>query len=131
MTTQTTPTITEEMVKKIAVLSSLELTETEVTHAQQNLTKILGFMDQLNQLPLEPYMANTPEGQVASPVVPTVQATGTQAFRPDVPNQPLTREALLSNAPEQEDGAFVVPNILYKNRRSHAHHANHHRTYPS
>ncbi len=112
MTTQNTPTITEEMVKKIAVLSSLELTETEVTHAQQNLTKILGFMDQLNQLPLEPYMANTPEGQVASPVVPTVQATGKEGFRPDVPNQPLTREALLSNAPEQEDGAFVVPNIL-------------------
>ena len=112
MTTQTTPTITEEMVKKIAVLSSLELTDVEVTHAQQNLTKILGFMDQLNQLPLEPYMANTPEGQVASPVVPTVQATGIQGFRPDVPNQPLTREALLSNAPEQEDGAFVVPNIL-------------------
>lgn len=112
MTTQNTPTITEDMVKKIAVLSSLELTETEVTHAQKNLTKILGFMDQLNQLPLEPYMANTTEGQVASPVVPTVQATGTQGFRADVPNQPLTREALLSNAPEQEDGAFVVPNIL-------------------
>jgi aspartyl-tRNA(Asn)/glutamyl-tRNA(Gln) amidotransferase subunit C len=112
MTTQNTPTITEDMVKKIAVLSSLELTDVEVTHAQQNLTKILGFMDQLNQLPLEPYMANTPEGQVASPVVPTVQATGKEGFRPDVPNQPLTREALLSNAPEQEDGAFVVPNIL-------------------
>jgi aspartyl-tRNA(Asn)/glutamyl-tRNA(Gln) amidotransferase subunit C len=112
MTTQNTPTITEEMVKKIAILSSLELTDLEVTHAQQNLTKILGFMDQLNQLPLEAYMANTPEGQVASPVVPTIQATGTQGFRPDVPNQPLTREALLSNAPEQEDGAFVVPNIL-------------------
>ena len=112
MTTPNTPTITEEMVKKIAILSSLELTDIEVTHAQQNLTKILGFMEQLNQLPLEPYMANTPEGQVASPVVPTIQATGKEGFRPDVPNQPLTREALLSNAPEQEDGAFVVPNIL-------------------
>ncbi len=112
MTTTNTPTITEEMVKKIAVLSSLELTETEVTHAQQNLTKILEFMEQLNQLPLEPYMANTPEGQVASPVVPTVEAVGKEGFREDVPNQPLSRAALLSNAPEQEDGAFVVPNIL-------------------
>ena len=112
MTTTNTPTITEEMVKKIAVLSSLELTETEVTHAQQNLTKILGVMEQLNQLPLEPYMANTPEGQVASPVVPTVEAVGKEGFREDVPNQPLSRAALLSNAPEQEDGAFVVPNIL-------------------
>ncbi|MCS6267377.1 MAG: Asp-tRNA(Asn)/Glu-tRNA(Gln) amidotransferase subunit GatC [Vampirovibrio sp.] len=112
MTTPNTPTITEEMVKKIAVLSSLELTATETADAQKNLTKILGFMDQLNQLPLEPYMANTPEGQVASPVVPTVHATGKAGFRQDIPHQPLTREALLSNAPEQEDGAFVVPNIL-------------------
>jgi aspartyl-tRNA(Asn)/glutamyl-tRNA(Gln) amidotransferase subunit C len=112
MTTPNTPTITEEMVKKIAVLSSLELTEKETADAQKNLTKILGFMDQLHQLPLEPFMANTPEGQVASPVVPTVQAKGKEGFRRDVPHQPLTREALLSNAPEQEDGAFVVPNIL-------------------
>jgi Asp-tRNA(Asn)/Glu-tRNA(Gln) amidotransferase C subunit len=25
---------------------------------------------------------------------------------------PLSREALMSNAPETEDGAYVVPNIL-------------------
>jgi aspartyl-tRNA(Asn)/glutamyl-tRNA(Gln) amidotransferase subunit C len=112
MTTNNTPTITEEMVKKIAVLSSLELTETETADAQKNLTKILGFMDQLNQLPLEPFMANTPETQVASPVNPTILAKGKEGFRADTPHQPLTREELLSNAPEQEDGAFVVPNIL-------------------
>jgi aspartyl-tRNA(Asn)/glutamyl-tRNA(Gln) amidotransferase subunit C len=46
-------------------------------------------------------------------VVPTSHAIFlTNAFRNDVEKQDFGREALLENAPEKENGNFIVPKIV-------------------
>jgi aspartyl-tRNA(Asn)/glutamyl-tRNA(Gln) amidotransferase subunit C len=107
--------ITQEMVAKVATLARLELTPEELVSAQGNLSNILGFVEQMNALPLEALddtPQNTPQANTSSPVVPTVEGLGVASFRADEPLQPIALEGLLQNAPQREDTAFVVPNIL-------------------
>jgi aspartyl-tRNA(Asn)/glutamyl-tRNA(Gln) amidotransferase subunit C len=103
--------ITQEMVAKVATLARLELTPEELVSAQGNLSNILGFVEQMNALPLEA-LDDTPQAKTSSPVVPTVEGLGVASFRADEPLQPIALEGLLQNAPQREDTAFVVPNIL-------------------
>ncbi len=104
--------IDAQTVKKVATLSSLALTEDEVQQYQGELSKVLNFVELLNNLPLGDIDVTRPADVVASPVTPTISAHDKTPFRPDVAEMPLSREALMSNAPETEDGAYVVPNIL-------------------
>jgi aspartyl-tRNA(Asn)/glutamyl-tRNA(Gln) amidotransferase subunit C len=76
-------TITKETVEHVAKLARLELTPDEVTRYTEDLGKILSLVEQLNELDLS---------QV------------------DVALQ--VDEALLRNAPHEEDGFFRVPKIL-------------------
>ena len=107
--------ITQAMVAKVATLARLELTPEELVSTQESLSKILGFVEQMNALPLallEDTPQNTPQAKTSSPVVPTVEGLGVSSFRADEPLQPIALEGLLQNAPQREDTAFVVPNIL-------------------
>ena len=104
--------IDAETVKKVAILSSLALTDDEVQQYQGELSKVLDFVELLNNLPLDDIDVTSPADQVASPVTPTISASDKTPFRQDFAEMTLSREALMSNAPETEDGAYVVPNIL-------------------
>lgn len=109
--------ITIETARNVAKLANLALSEAELAQIAPQLTQILNLAGELNALNLD--AVEVPEGQF-NPVLPVITAsaqtvacqTGQQAFRPDVPHTPISREDLLKNAPQQEDGAFVVPNIL-------------------
>ena len=104
--------IDAQTVKKVATLSSLALSDEEVQQYQGELSKVLNFVELLNNLPLGDIDLTRPADLVASPVTPTISAKDKTPFRADVAEMPLSRDALMSNAPETEDGAYVVPNIL-------------------
>lgn len=93
--------ITREDVLHLAQLSSLKLTDEEITRLQNDITNILGYVDLLKSL-------NT-EG-----VEPTYQVTGlSNVWREDkIIDYGLSRNDLLSLAPEIADNSVKVPKVL-------------------
>jgi aspartyl-tRNA(Asn)/glutamyl-tRNA(Gln) amidotransferase subunit C len=104
--------IDEALVRKVAVLGSIALSDEEVQQYQDELSKVLTFVEQLDNLPLGDVQPTTPEEKVKSPVTATTTADSLNAFRKDVAHMPLGRSTLMQNAPDVEAGAYVVPNIL-------------------
>ena len=104
--------IDEATVRKVAILGSIALSDEEVKQYQVELSKVLSFVEQLDNLPLETVKPTTPSQRVASPVTETISATGVTAFRIDEVSMPHSRETLMMNGTETEAGAYVVPNIL-------------------
>ncbi len=91
--------ITKDTVEHVAKLARLELSPEEAERYTQELSKILTFMDQLNELDLS-------QVDVALSVdQPTV-------FREDIGKREFDPTSVLKNAPEEEDGFFRVPKIL-------------------
>ncbi len=93
--------ITREDVLHLAQLSSLKLTDEEISRLQNDITNILGYVDLLKSL-------NT-EG-----VEPTYQVTGlSNVWREDkIIDYGLSRNDLLSLAPEIADNSVKVPKVL-------------------
>jgi aspartyl-tRNA(Asn)/glutamyl-tRNA(Gln) amidotransferase subunit C len=92
--------ISLEQVRHVAVLARLELEPAEEQSLQANLSEILTYIDQLNQLD-------------TSMVPPTVQVgeAGTSMRDDVVTNRPAPDEMLV-NAPEREGHFFKVPKII-------------------
>jgi len=92
--------ITKEEVLHVADLARLDLDEESTNTFAGQLGTILEYMDTLNHV-------DTKE------VKPTSHAIFlTNAFREDNPAGHLTRDKALSNAPEKEDGSFIVPKVV-------------------
>ena len=89
--------ITKETVLHVAKLARLELTEQEVVTMQRDLGKILGHVEELNQLDTAG-VAET--SHVAAEHAP---------LRPDVQQGSLDTELALSEAPRRAGGGFAVP----------------------
>ncbi len=90
--------ITDETVKHVAKMARLELNEADSAQYTADLSKIMTLVDELSSLPME-------DVDAMADALPTV-------FRDDVVLKPLTRDALMANAPHEEDGFFRVPKIL-------------------
>ena len=92
--------ITKEEVLYVARLARLDLEAEAIDTFADQIDEILGYIEKLNRV-------NT-EG-----IKPTSHAIFlTNAFRDDAPRQHLERERALANAPECEDGTFVVPKVV-------------------
>lgn len=93
-------TIDSAEVVRLAGLARIDLTEDEVS-------RLAGELDVIVQ-------AVATVSEVAGPDVPATShpIPLTNVFRDDVPGEPLDRAAVLSQAPEAEDGKFAVPQIL-------------------
>jgi aspartyl-tRNA(Asn)/glutamyl-tRNA(Gln) amidotransferase subunit C len=92
--------LTREEVKRIAELARLEIPGDQVERLAGQLSQVLDFAAQLNQLDLEG-------------LEPTVFAPADAALRADEPNgRRLGPERALAAAPEGEDGFFLVPPIV-------------------
>jgi aspartyl-tRNA(Asn)/glutamyl-tRNA(Gln) amidotransferase subunit C len=92
--------IDESQVRKVAKLSRLELTDAEVGEFTGQLRAILGYvekMDELDTESVEPLAHCLPISNV---------------FRPDAVKESLGTEKALANAPQKEDGNFVVPKVV-------------------
>jgi len=94
-------TITNDDVRHLAALSNLQLTDDEIGNLQVDLTNILAYVDQLNELD-------------TSGVEPTYQVTGLEnVWRDDtVKLDAVSRETLLDLAPESAGHSVKVPQVL-------------------
>ena len=92
--------LSEHEVRHVAMLARLALTDEEVASLQGDLNSILGHIDQIRQLDLAGVSPMTH-------AVPVLNVT-----RDDVVVPGLPREAALMNAPAQEAGAFLIPQIV-------------------
>ena len=92
--------LTRQEVQHLAQLARLRLTDDEEAQLTGELSRILEFMDKLNQL-------DTTAVEPLAHVIDIVNA-----FRDDeVTNQP-SPEAILANAPATDQSFFQVPKIL-------------------
>jgi len=87
-------------VEHIAKLARLALTAEEKTMYQQQLSKILEYIEQLKEL-------DTSNVDPTSHVVPLKNV-----FREDLPESSLTVEEILSNAPDRYKNFYKVPRII-------------------
>jgi aspartyl-tRNA(Asn)/glutamyl-tRNA(Gln) amidotransferase subunit C len=89
--------ISEDQVRHVANLARLGLSDEEVAVLGVELNDILVQIDRISALDL-------------TGVEPTAHAVAvTNMTRPDVVRPGLSREDALRNAPEQQDGAFLIP----------------------
>jgi aspartyl-tRNA(Asn)/glutamyl-tRNA(Gln) amidotransferase subunit C len=92
--------IDKETVLNVAKLSRLELTEEEVEIFSKQLGDIIGFVEKLNELDTE----NVP---------PFYELINTETpMREDIPEESLSNEEALKNAPQKDKGFFVVPRVI-------------------
>ena len=91
--------ITKEQVKHVAKLARLSLTDNEIDLYTNQLSKILDYIDQLNE-------ANTEGVEPMTQPIPTINV-----MREDIVKKQFERQELLKNAPHEEYGFFRVPKI--------------------
>ena len=92
--------IDQALVRKVAKLSRLELTEAEVEEFTGQLSAILDYMEKMNELDttnVEPLAHCLPISNV---------------LRQDSVRESLGTEKTLANAPQQDGQFFKVPKIL-------------------
>jgi aspartyl-tRNA(Asn)/glutamyl-tRNA(Gln) amidotransferase subunit C len=100
--TRMAETLTRADVERIAALARLELTPDEVTLFAGQLTAILAYADQVQQV------------DTSGPPAAAVPGVGDAAARNDLPAPSLDRDLVLSQAPaaDRAAGIFKVPRVL-------------------
>ncbi|MCF0154436.1 MAG: Asp-tRNA(Asn)/Glu-tRNA(Gln) amidotransferase subunit GatC [Veillonella sp.] len=92
--------ISQEEIKKIAHLSRLEVSDDHMVQLEKELSDILSYVEQLNELEL-------------NDVEPMAHAVPLQnVFREDKVQPSIDHNKALSTAPEEEDGYFRVPRVV-------------------
>ena len=92
--------ITKTEVLHVAHLARLEINDADVDRFAGQIGTILDYVDTLKQV-------DTTGVPATSHAI-----TLTNAFREDKQMDHLDPEAALANAPETDDGAFVVPKVI-------------------
>lgn len=94
-------------VRKVAQLARLELSEADLALMQQQLSAILDYIDQLNQL-------NTDDIEPLAHPLPIHNV-----FRPDTETPSLSADEALRNAPSRVGDYFGVPAVFTDEPMSH------------
>ena len=89
--------ITDETIDYVGILAKLELSREEKEAAKNDMSRMLDYIDKLNQL-------DTTQVEPMSHVFPVKNV-----FREDKVTNGDMREEILRNAPEEKDGMFAVP----------------------
>ena len=89
--------INDETIEYVGILAKLELSDEEKEQAKSDMGRMLDYIDMLGEL-------DTTGVEPMSHVFPVQNV-----FREDVVTNGDAREQLLTNAPEQKDGMFMVP----------------------
>jgi aspartyl-tRNA(Asn)/glutamyl-tRNA(Gln) amidotransferase subunit C len=92
--------LSREEVQRVAVLARLRLTPEEQSSLTDELDRILGYMDKLNQL-------DTADVDLFSHA-----ANITNTLREDRMTNRPNADALLANAPDRDGTFFKVPKII-------------------
>jgi aspartyl-tRNA(Asn)/glutamyl-tRNA(Gln) amidotransferase subunit C len=92
--------VTKEDVAYMANLARLRVNDQEAEQLRDDMNKILGYMDQLNQVDtsnVEPL-----EHVLELPAV----------YREDIAKAPLNHDEALKNAPDSDSDYFRVPRVI-------------------
>jgi aspartyl-tRNA(Asn)/glutamyl-tRNA(Gln) amidotransferase subunit C len=92
--------LSRDEVAKVALLARLRLTPDELATFTGQLSSIVDFVAQLQEL----------DTSGVEPLAHGVEVRN--VFRDDVVRQSLPREAALANAPKRNDHSFLVPAVL-------------------
>lgn len=92
--------IEAQEVLKVAGLAKLRLSEEEVQRFGEQLSQVVGYVDQLS----------TVDTSNVEPLDHVLDVT--DALRDDTVISSLERESALSNAPKKDDETFLVPPVL-------------------
>ncbi|MGP7961158.1 Asp-tRNA(Asn)/Glu-tRNA(Gln) amidotransferase subunit GatC [Sanguibacter sp. A247] len=92
--------ISRDEVSRVAALARIDLTPDQVDRFAADLDVIVDAIAQVSEVAT----ADVPATSHPLPL--------TNVMRADTPVAPLTQEQALSGAPAQEDGRFLVPQIL-------------------
>lgn len=92
--------ISDETIEYVGILAKLELSGEEKEAAKKDMSRMLDYIDKLNEL-------DTGSIEPMSHVFPV-----SNVFREDVVTGGDDRDRILSNAPQQKDGAFKVPKTV-------------------
>lgn len=92
--------LSEEEVKKVAEMARIELSDSEVTKYQKELSSILDYVNVLQEV-------NTDGLEIVSSVTGLENVT-----RPDVAKLIDYQEEIMANAPEKKDRYYKVKSIL-------------------
>ncbi len=94
------PVIDSKNIEYVAKLARIELTLKEIEKITPQLSKILDYINKLNELDTEK-------------VVPTTHVVDLKnVLRKDEVKKSLDRKKALQNTPDKEDGCFKVPKII-------------------
>lgn len=92
--------ISKEEILKVAQLAKLEFSEKELEKFDKDLNKILGYIEQLEEV-------DTTGIETLDSINPT-----RNILRIDENIPSLSKEQSLQNAPELQDGFFKVPKVV-------------------
>ena len=92
--------ISKETVLYVADLARLNLSEEESERLSDEMGMILGYMEKLNSLDT----SNVKAMEHVEPV--------SNILREDFVEESFDRDMILSNAPDDQDGAFRVPRVV-------------------
>lgn len=93
--------ITNETIDKLAKLSSLEIAEDKKEHLKNEISEIVNFVENLNDIDVSHVDAQF------------TTISGGQPLREDVVNSsPEVAEHIMKHAPRVEDNCFIVPQII-------------------
>lgn len=94
--------VNDALIEKLANLSRLEFDEAEKADIKNDLEKMLGFIDKLNELDttgVEPLLH---------------MSDNVNIFRKDEVQGEIGKEDVFKNAPLHADGFFKVPKVIKK-----------------
>jgi aspartyl-tRNA(Asn)/glutamyl-tRNA(Gln) amidotransferase subunit C len=96
--------LSRQDVAKVGLLARLALSADDLDRMTGELSKIVGFVSQLEEL----------DGELAAKnVLPLAHPLDTQnVFRDDIPAASLTTAEALQSAPRHDDSCFLVPAVL-------------------
>ena len=90
----------KEIVARIAKLARLEITESDLEVMSQELSQILSWIEQLEEVNIESFEPMTSVVKMDLKVREDVVTDGDQA------------DDIVANAPERKDHFFVVPKVI-------------------
>ena len=105
---QTTSGVSIEEVRHVADLANLELTPEELPRMARDLSAILGYIAELNQLDT----ADVPPMAQVSEALGLAPANSGQTLRPDTVIPSVDRKLVMDEAPETDGRFFKVPKVI-------------------
>lgn len=92
--------LTPEEIRKIATLAKLHINEDEVVHYQQDLSRILEFVEQMNEADVDDIEPMAHPQELV------------QRLRIDQVAESDQRDKFQSIAPATQDGLYLVPKVI-------------------